>query len=111
MSTSEDLLLSVETVVLVASLLSNHRLAQELKKAKAKKPDPTMCACKHTVNYHDEEGCRDRTERWTGYDKRGNRVMTLDPCSCARFVGPNSTYDPGLDADVARAAKAAKDAK
>lgn len=75
------------------------------------RPAPPVCACKHGANFHDEGGCH--------YVERGAVIEWDDcgdataygnlPCDCVRYVGPGSSYDPGLDQDIARAAQKIQD--
>lgn len=108
MSNPDDLILAFETTALAASLISNYRLGR-----KPKGEDFIRCACKHKVNYHDEGGCHAQVSgkpiKYDAYNEP--TAWEKVRCSCRRFVGPNSTYDPGLDADLARAQKAAEDSK
>lgn len=85
----------------------------KLFKGEKKTPEQqaTTCACGHSVVYHNESGCQFVIIKGqvTKYNSYGDPVK-WEPaaCTCVRYVGPGSTYDPGLDADIARAVEMGK---
>jgi len=86
---------------LTTSLISHSRL----KKKAAKASNPNRCTCKHNVSFHDETGCHFQVDgRAIKFDAYNDPTAWEQvDCGCRRFVGPNTSYDPGLDADLAAA--------
>lgn len=120
MSAVEDLLLSADTAGMVGLILVSRTLANKMRqqqqqvKHPAAPPDPNICQCGHGASFHDQEGCHVlvRKAEIMQEDSMGRPTKWKDKtCLCVRFVGPNSVYDPGLDADLAKADKTAKGPK
>lgn len=106
MSTFEDAALVVDNAAILVLLLRSRN-------RNPRKVDVNKCACKHNVSFHDEEGCHGQVDgKPIKYDAYNDpTAYEKVRCSCRRYVGPNSSYDPGLDADLARASKVVKDKK
>ena len=87
------------------SLLTSIFNARRLAKKKAKVKDPNRCTCKHNVSFHDAQGCHAQVDgKAIKFDAYNDPTAWEQvDCGCRRFVGPNSSYDPGLDADLAAA--------
>lgn len=111
----EDLVITFDTVM---SLYFAASVVLVWRKQKLKGPektvepiDPNMCQCGHGAAFHDEEGCHVLVRKAEILEENSQGVPKKwrdKTCLCVRFVGPNSVYDPGLDADLARADKDGK---
>lgn len=113
MGSGEEFMVFFDTAFCVGIWFTLRTVVKRLVKLekKGKPSEAPVCVCGHGANYHDEKGCRETTKRWTGRNKQGDKIMTLDPCRCVRYVGPGSTYDPGFEQDYARAMRSQEDSR
>jgi hypothetical protein len=110
MSAVEDLLLWADSGFCLGAIFTLRKMNREIARLKKlgikPKEEPQVCSCTHYASFHDEKGCHDVVKRYIGRDKKtGDKIMRHDPCACVRYVGPGSVYDPGLEQDIARAAR------
>jgi hypothetical protein len=69
---------------------------------KQRQPAPEVCRCGHGPERHDKDGCRAtangaEVETWSYTVPSRPLSWKQVPCSCVRYVGPNTSYVPELE--------------